>query len=55
MKVRRDILIAALVGLEVSAVSVRASTGNLDGATGAGRSIAARALVTIVPSGRGIS
>jgi 2-C-methyl-D-erythritol 4-phosphate cytidylyltransferase / 2-C-methyl-D-erythritol 2,4-cyclodiphosphate synthase len=47
--------IAALLGLEVTAVSVRASTGNLDGATGAGRSIAARALVTIAPFGRGIA
>lgn len=47
--------IAGLLGLDPGAVSVRASTGNLDGATGAGRSIAARALVTIVaivPSGR---
>jgi 2-C-methyl-D-erythritol 4-phosphate cytidylyltransferase / 2-C-methyl-D-erythritol 2,4-cyclodiphosphate synthase len=44
--------IAALLGLESSAVSVRASTGNLDGPTGAGRSIAARALVTIVPAWR---
>jgi 2-C-methyl-D-erythritol 4-phosphate cytidylyltransferase / 2-C-methyl-D-erythritol 2,4-cyclodiphosphate synthase len=46
--------IAALLGLEVTAVSVRASTGNLDGATGAGRSIAARALVTIVPGWRAV-
>jgi len=45
--------IAELLGLDPAAVSVRASTGNLDGATGAGRSIAARALVTIVPAGRG--
>ncbi|HXR26732.1 MAG TPA: 2-C-methyl-D-erythritol 4-phosphate cytidylyltransferase [Candidatus Baltobacteraceae bacterium] len=44
--------IAGLLDLDPGAVSVRASTGNLDGATGAGRSIAARALVTIVPSGR---
>jgi len=44
--------IAGLLGLDPGAVSVRASTGNLDGATGAGRSIAARALVTIAPSGR---
>ncbi len=33
--------IAVLLGLDPGAVSVRASTGNLDGATGAGRSIAA--------------
>ncbi len=45
--------IAVLLDLDPGAVSVRASTGNLDGATGAGRSIAARALVTIAPSGRG--
>ncbi|HTS14147.1 MAG TPA: 2-C-methyl-D-erythritol 2,4-cyclodiphosphate synthase, partial [Candidatus Sulfotelmatobacter sp.] len=41
--------IADLLGLETGAVSVRASTGNLDGATGAGRSIAAQALVTVAP------
>ncbi len=45
--------IAGLLDLDPGAVSVRASTGNLDGATGAGRSIAARALVTVVPSARG--
>ncbi|HXX60059.1 MAG TPA: 2-C-methyl-D-erythritol 4-phosphate cytidylyltransferase [Candidatus Sulfotelmatobacter sp.] len=45
--------IAGLLGLDPAAVSVRASTGNLDGATGAGRSIAAQALVTVAPAGRG--
>ena len=44
----RDAL-AAQLGLDPQAVSVRASTGNLDGAPGAGRSIAARALVAVVP------
>jgi 2-C-methyl-D-erythritol 4-phosphate cytidylyltransferase / 2-C-methyl-D-erythritol 2,4-cyclodiphosphate synthase len=42
--------IADLLELSREAVSVRASTGNLDGPTGAGRSIAAVALVTAVPA-----
>ena len=39
--------IAGLVGLEPTAVSVKAATGNLSGDPGAGRSIAADALVTV--------
>lgn len=45
--------VASLLGLEPDAVSVRASTGNLDGPTGAGRSIAADALVTLRRLGGG--
>lgn len=40
--------IASLLGVTPEAVSVKASTGNLDGASGAGRSIEAEALVSIV-------
>ena len=40
--------VAGLLDLDPAAVSLRASTGNLDGPTGAGRSIAADALVTLV-------
>lgn len=39
--------IAGLLGVPVGAVGVKASTGNLDGATGAGRAIAAAAAVVI--------
>jgi len=39
--------IAGLLGVEAMAVGVKASTGNLDGAAGAGRVIAAEAVVTI--------
>jgi 2-C-methyl-D-erythritol 2,4-cyclodiphosphate synthase len=39
--------IAALLGLGEDAVNVKASSGNLDGADGAGRSISALALATI--------
>jgi 2-C-methyl-D-erythritol 4-phosphate cytidylyltransferase/2-C-methyl-D-erythritol 2,4-cyclodiphosphate synthase len=39
--------IAALLHIEAEAVSVKASTGNLDGPEGAGRSISALALATI--------
>jgi 2-C-methyl-D-erythritol 2,4-cyclodiphosphate synthase len=39
--------IAAILGLEPSAISVKASTGNLDGSEGAGRSISTLALATI--------
>jgi 2-C-methyl-D-erythritol 4-phosphate cytidylyltransferase/2-C-methyl-D-erythritol 2,4-cyclodiphosphate synthase len=39
--------IAALLGVSTDAVSVKASSGNLDGAEGAGRSISALALATI--------
>ena len=45
--------IAALLGLEPSAVNVKASSGNLDGAEGAGRSISA--LVDRVGGGRPMS
>ena len=41
--------IAHLVGLAVDRVGVKASTGNLDGAEGAGRSISALAIATIEP------
>jgi 2-C-methyl-D-erythritol 4-phosphate cytidylyltransferase/2-C-methyl-D-erythritol 2,4-cyclodiphosphate synthase len=43
--------IAALLGIEASAVNVKASTGNLAGDEGAGRSISARAVATV----RGVS
>ena len=39
--------IAALLGLDPGAVNVKASTGNLDGAEGAGRSISALAVATV--------
>ena len=39
--------IAGILGLEVAAVSVKASTGNLDGPEGAGRSISALAIATV--------
>jgi 2-C-methyl-D-erythritol 4-phosphate cytidylyltransferase/2-C-methyl-D-erythritol 2,4-cyclodiphosphate synthase len=39
--------IAALLGVSIEVVSVKASSGNLDGAEGAGRSISALALATI--------
>jgi 2C-methyl-D-erythritol 2,4-cyclodiphosphate synthase len=39
--------IAALLGLGEDVVNVKASSGNLDGADGAGRSISAMALATI--------
>ena len=47
--------IAALLGLEAEAVSVKASTGNLDGSDGAGRTMSATAIVTVVPSAGGAS
>jgi 2-C-methyl-D-erythritol 4-phosphate cytidylyltransferase/2-C-methyl-D-erythritol 2,4-cyclodiphosphate synthase len=43
--------IAALLGLDPSHVSVKASSGNLSGDEGAGRSMSARAAVTIVGAG----
>jgi 2-C-methyl-D-erythritol 4-phosphate cytidylyltransferase/2-C-methyl-D-erythritol 2,4-cyclodiphosphate synthase len=43
----RDV-IASLLGLAPGAVSVRASSGNLDGPEGTGRSISATALVSVV-------
>ena len=39
--------IAALIGVDRSAVNVKASTGNLDGADGAGRSISALAIAMV--------
>ncbi|HEY8817652.1 MAG TPA: 2-C-methyl-D-erythritol 4-phosphate cytidylyltransferase [Candidatus Limnocylindrales bacterium] len=39
--------IAGLLGLDPSAVNVKASSGNLDGAEGAGRSISALAIATV--------
>ena len=39
--------IADLLGVEPEAVSVKASTGNLSGDTGAGRVIEAQALATV--------
>ncbi|MEO7663661.1 MAG: 2-C-methyl-D-erythritol 2,4-cyclodiphosphate synthase, partial [Candidatus Limnocylindrales bacterium] len=39
--------IAELLGLAIGAVNVKASTGNLDGADGAGRGISATAVATI--------
>ena len=39
--------IAATLGLPVTAVNVKASTGNLDGAEGAGRAVSALAVATI--------
>jgi 2-C-methyl-D-erythritol 2,4-cyclodiphosphate synthase len=39
--------VAVLVGIPAAWVNVKASTGNLDGAEGAGRSISAMAVVTI--------
>ena len=47
--------IAGLLGVDGSAVGVKASTGNLDGAPGAGRVIAADATVTISRHPRGPS
>jgi 2-C-methyl-D-erythritol 2,4-cyclodiphosphate synthase len=41
--------IAGLLDLELEAVSVKASTGNLSGDPGAGRGIAAQAIATLVP------
>jgi 2-C-methyl-D-erythritol 4-phosphate cytidylyltransferase/2-C-methyl-D-erythritol 2,4-cyclodiphosphate synthase len=43
--------IAAAVGLDAGLVSVKASTGNLAGDEGAGRSISARAVATVRTSG----
>ena len=41
--------IAELLGLGAAAVSVKASTGNLDGSEGAGRTISATVIATVVP------
>lgn len=43
--------IAALLGLDATAISVKASTGNLSGDPGAGRGILAQAIATLVPAG----
>jgi 2-C-methyl-D-erythritol 2,4-cyclodiphosphate synthase len=43
--------LAGLLDLDPTAVSVKASTGNLEGADGAGRSISAQAIVTIGAAG----
>jgi 2C-methyl-D-erythritol 2,4-cyclodiphosphate synthase len=40
-------LIAATLGLPAASVNVKASTGNLEGPEGAGRSISALAIATI--------
>lgn len=45
--------IASLLELEPAAVSVKASTGNLSGDAGAGRTIEAEATATVVRSGVG--
>jgi 2C-methyl-D-erythritol 2,4-cyclodiphosphate synthase len=45
------IAIARLLGLDVSAVSVKASTGNLSGDVGAGRTIEAEAIATVTRFG----
>ena len=45
----RDIL-AELLGVDPAAVAVQASTGNLSGDEGAGRTISATALVGVVPA-----
>jgi 2C-methyl-D-erythritol 2,4-cyclodiphosphate synthase len=39
--------IARILGIEEGAVNVKASTGNLAGDEGAGRSISARAVATV--------
>ena len=44
--------IAALVGLGVDRVNVKASTGNLAGFEGAGRGISARAVAVVAPNAR---
>jgi 2-C-methyl-D-erythritol 2,4-cyclodiphosphate synthase len=44
--------IAGLLGVDVPAVSVKASTGNLSGDAGAGRVVEAEAIATIVGVGR---
>jgi 2-C-methyl-D-erythritol 4-phosphate cytidylyltransferase/2-C-methyl-D-erythritol 2,4-cyclodiphosphate synthase len=43
--------IAAALGVEASTVNVKASTGNLSGPEGAGRSISATAIAWLVPAG----
>jgi 2C-methyl-D-erythritol 2,4-cyclodiphosphate synthase len=43
-------VVAAVLGIDPSRVSVKASTGNLIGAEGAGRAIGARAIAVLVPA-----
>lgn len=43
--------IATILGLDATAVSVKASTGNLSGDPGAGRGMHAQAIATLVPVG----
>ena len=45
--------IAALLGIDVGAVNVQASTGNLSGDVGAGRVISASAIATVVRTDEG--
>ena len=45
--------IATALGVDASAVNVKASTGNLSGPEGAGQSISASAIVWVVPAARG--
>jgi len=44
-----EVAIAAAIGVAVSSVNVKASTGNLDGPEGTGRSISASAIAWLVP------
>ena len=44
--------IAAILGLDPGSVNVKASTGNLEGSEGAGRSISASAIVWLAPLDR---
>jgi 2C-methyl-D-erythritol 2,4-cyclodiphosphate synthase len=39
--------VASLLGIRAEAVSVKASTGNLDGLEGAGRGISAQAIAVV--------
>jgi 2-C-methyl-D-erythritol 2,4-cyclodiphosphate synthase len=41
--------IASILGMDRTAVNVKASTGNLEGPEGAGRSISASAIVWLAP------
>ena len=47
---RMRAILAELLGIEVTAVAVQASTGNLSGDDGAGRTISATALVGVMPA-----
>jgi 2C-methyl-D-erythritol 2,4-cyclodiphosphate synthase len=48
-------VIAAAMGVDVAAVNVKASTGNLIGPEGMGRSVSASAVVMVVPESRDAS